>query len=86
MGRSGEDKHNVYLVDFGLAKEHLDMNTFLPHPQRRNTDFRGTIPYASLSAHLKKELGRKDDLWSFFFIILEFLEEPLSWKANTDKD
>ncbi len=86
MGRGGDDKHNVYLVDFGLAKEHLDMNTNQPHPIRRNTDFRGTIPYASLSAHLKRELGRKDDLWSFFFIILEFLEEPLSWKANTDKD
>ena len=87
MGRNTpEDKSFVYLVDFGLAKEHLDMNTGEPHPQRKNTDFRGTIPYASLCAHYKKELGRKDDMWSFFFIILEFLEEPLNWKQNTDKD
>ena len=86
MGKHAEDKANVYLVDFGLAKEHLDMNTQIPHPQRRHTDFRGTIPYASLSAHQKQELGRKDDLWSFFFIVLEFLEEPLSWKSNTCKD
>lgn len=87
MGRNTpEDKHLVYLVDFGLAKEHLDMNTGEAHPQRKNTDFRGTIPYASLGAHFKKELGRKDDIWSFFFIILEFLDEPLSWKQITDKD
>ena len=35
---------------------------------------------------MKEELGRKDDLWSFFFVILEFLEQPLPWKQNTDKD
>ena len=69
-----------------MAKEHLDMNTLEAYPMRKHTDFRGTIPYASLTAHYKKELGRKDDLWSYFFIILEFLEEPLSWKANTCKD
>jgi serine/threonine protein kinase len=33
MGRNTpEDKHLVYLVDFGLAKEHLDMNTGEAHP------------------------------------------------------
>jgi len=53
---------------------------------RKNTDFRGTIPYASLTAHLKQELGRKDDLWSLFFVILEFLDQPLLWKSNTNKD
>jgi serine/threonine protein kinase len=85
VGR-GDDRENIYLVDFGLAKEHLDPNTMLPYPARRHTDFRGTIPYASLTAHIKKELGRKDDLWSLFFVLLEFLEEPLTWKTNTCKD
>jgi hypothetical protein len=32
MGCHPEDQHNVYLVDFGLAKEHLDMATFEPFP------------------------------------------------------
>ena len=27
MGRTQEDKAQVYLVDFGLAKEHLDLVT-----------------------------------------------------------
>ena len=74
MGRSSEDKAKVYLVDFGLAKDHINMATGQVNQPRRHTDFRGTIPYASLSAHLKEELGRKDDLWSFFFVVLEFLE------------
>lgn len=85
MGR-GEDRRNIYLVDFGLAKEHLDALTQQPIGARRHTDFRGTIPYASLTAHQKQELGRKDDLWSLFFVVLEFLDEPLSWKTNTCKE
>ena len=43
-------------------------------------EFKGTLTYASLNAHLKKELTRKDDLWSFFFICLEFLDVSLPWK------
>jgi len=69
----------VYLVDFGLSKLHLDEDGAVL-PPRKKSDFRGTIPYASLSAHFKCELGRKDDLWSFFFILLEFLGETPSWK------
>jgi serine/threonine protein kinase len=75
MGRAEDpDRNVVYLVDFGLAKEHIDMTTGKPHPERKHTDFRGTIPYASLSAHLKKELGRIDDMWSLFFVFLEFFD------------
>jgi len=86
MGRNPQRELTVFLVDFGLAKDHLNMQTMKPHQARRHTDFRGTIPYASLSAHQKQELGRKDDLWSFFFVVMEFLDEPLPWKANTNKD
>lgn len=43
----------VYMVDFGLAKIHLDKNG-KPLPARLNTDFRGTLTYASLNAHHKK--------------------------------
>ena len=25
-------------------------------------------------------------MWSFFFVILEFLDQPLIWKQNTNKD
>lgn len=77
-----EDKNRVYLVDFGLAKEHLDPVNFKPMEPRRNTDFRGTIPYASLNAHNKEELSRRDDIWSFYFMMLEFFDEQLTWKQS----
>ena len=73
----------VYMVDFGLAKLHLDKN-MKAIPPRANTDFRGTLTYASLNAHNKKELSRRDDLWSFFFVILDLLNETLPWRNCKD--
>ena len=32
MGRNGEDKFRVYLVDFGLAKEHMNPSTGFVNP------------------------------------------------------
>ena len=49
----GISNKSVYMVDFGLAKIHLDKNNN-PLPARLNTDFRGTLTYASLNAHHKK--------------------------------
>ncbi len=68
------------MVDFGLAKQHLDKNG-VPHEIRKNTDFRGTITYASLNAHNKVDLARRDDMWSFYFVILDFLNEDLPWRT-----
>ena len=73
-------KHDVFMVDFGLAKQHLDKNG-VPHEIRKNTDFRGTITYASLDAHNKVDLARRDDMWSFYFVVLDFLNEELPWRA-----
>ena len=49
---------------------------------RKSADFRGTITYASLNAHLKIDLSRRDDLWSFYFVILDFFYENLPWRNS----
>ena len=46
---SRDNKH-VFIVDFGLAKKHLD-DFKHPMPQRKKADFRGTVSFASLNAH-----------------------------------
>ena len=78
-----QDFKKVYIVDFGLAKKHLDNNKH-PLRARRQADFRGTVSFASLNAHNNVDLSRRDDLWSHYFVILDFLEEKLEWRENRD--
>ena len=79
-----ENCSKIYIIDFGLAKKHLQNN--VPVPKRGHADFRGTITFASLNTHLKKDLSRRDDLWSFYFVILEFFDVILPWKSFINKD
>ena len=74
-----QDYREVFIVDFGLAKKHLD-NAGAPYKQRRKADFRGTVSFASLNAHNNIDLSRRDDLWSLYFVMLDFLEEKLKWR------
>jgi hypothetical protein len=45
-----QDNKHVFIVDFGLAKKHLDERK-VPVAQRKKADFRGTVSFASLNAH-----------------------------------
>ena len=40
--------------------------------------FRGTVRYASVNAHDNREMGRHDDLWSLFYMLIEFLQGKIS--------
>lgn len=36
--------------------------------------------------NVKKEMGRHDDLWSLFYMIVEFLTGQLPWRKIKDKE
>ena len=61
------------IIDFGLARRYVDDNGVVL-PEREGAGFRGSTTYASLNAHEDKDLGRRDDLWSWFFILIEMIE------------
>ena len=72
----------VYLIDFGLVKKMVknEEETQINEKEEKQNGFVGTYTYASLSAHKKEELGKKDDLWSFFFMLLDLMDENLPWR------
>jgi len=72
----------VVALDFGFSIWHLDGKTH-HSSQEKEKRFRGTFSYASLRAHQFKPPEPSDDLWSFYFILLEFLGEVLPWSLVT---
>ncbi|CAD8065326.1 unnamed protein product [Paramecium sonneborni] len=75
----GREISKLYLIDFGISKIYRDSQgrhiTF-----KEYKSFIGTTRYASITAHLGYELGRKDDLESLMYILLYFLRGQLPWQ------
>ncbi len=53
MGRSVCTCKTVYMLDFGLARQYVNAKGEIRSP-RTAAGFRGTVRYASLSAHKNK--------------------------------
>lgn len=85
MGLTSSKKHSCYLIDFGLARRYLLPNSSI-RLAREHIGFRGTARYASINSHQAKDLGRRDDLWSLFYVLIEFAKGQLPWRKIKDKD
>ncbi|CDW52240.1 Pkinase domain containing protein [Trichuris trichiura] len=72
----------VYLIDFGLAKCYIDENGKHYHEEGQ-ANFRGTLRYASITTHEQQHQGRKDDLWSLLYVIVEMIKGTLPWAKMT---
>ncbi|EGT37845.1 hypothetical protein CAEBREN_02009 [Caenorhabditis brenneri] len=82
MGAADDQKRwrLVHVIDFGLARQWAvatvskdkKSEAFCARPLRTKVSFRGSMNFASPNAHLFHELGRRDDLWSLLFTLVEF--------------
>ncbi|XP_030643338.1 tau-tubulin kinase 1 [Chanos chanos] len=85
MGRLPTTYRKCYMLDFGLARQYTTTNGEV-RPPRTVAGFRGTVRYASINAHKNKEMGRHDDLWSLFYMLVEFTVGQLPWRKIKDKE
>jgi serine/threonine protein kinase len=72
------EKNKLFLIDFGLCKpyikdgKHIEMNLV--------KGLIGSITYASINAHKKYELSRRDDLESLGYLLIYFSLGNLPWR------
>uniref|UniRef100_A0AAY4BVW3 non-specific serine/threonine protein kinase n=1 Tax=Denticeps clupeoides TaxID=299321 RepID=A0AAY4BVW3_9TELE len=85
MGRLPSTYRKCYMLDFGLARQYINTSGEV-RPPRTVAGFRGTVRYASVNAHKNKEMGRHDDLWSLFYMLVEFTVGQLPWRKIKDKE
>ncbi|XP_036398341.1 tau-tubulin kinase 2 isoform X2 [Megalops cyprinoides] len=85
MGRFPTTCRTCYMLDFGLARQFTNSCQEV-RPPRPVAGFRGTVRYASVNAHKNKEMGRHDDLWSLFYMLVEFMVGQLPWRKIKDKE
>ncbi|XP_034248117.1 serine/threonine-protein kinase MRCK gamma isoform X3 [Thrips palmi] len=85
IGRFPHNSRRVYMLDFGLARQYTTATGEVRAP-RAAAGFRGTVRYASINAHKNKEMGRHDDLWSLFYMLVEFVNGQLPWRKIKDKE
>jgi len=82
----GKNKHQVYAIDFGLAKRFRDPKTGLHIPYKDGKSLTGTARYASMNTHLGIEQARRDDIESFVLVLIYFLRGELPWQGLKAKN
>ena len=84
VGRQEVQQHrNVFILDFGLARKFVKDSGEIRTP-RAQAGFRGTVRYAPINCHKFKELGRKDDLETWFYMQVEITMGKVPWSTCND--
>ena len=77
-------KRQLFLLDFGQSRQYIEPSNGTIRPARETADFRGTSLYSSYNAHLLRDLGRRDDLWSLFYVLIDMCRGGLPWRIWKD--
>lgn len=78
-------QRSIYLIDFGLAKKYRKSQTNEHIPYKEGKPNIGTARYMSVNAHEKRELSRRDDMYSIGYVLLYFITGKLPWQGLGEK-
>lgn len=73
-----DTQRHVIVIDFGLSRRHLKVDGTVK-PKRAQARWVGSRRYMSLNTHLRKEQGRRDDLYSLLYVLIECITGTLPW-------
>ena len=80
-----DEKGNLKLIDYGLAKKFLDENN--NHIKYKKVKSRcGTLRYMSKNSHKKNSLSRRDDLISLSYSLIYLYVGKLPWQNIKEND
>ena len=75
------DQSQLYLLDFGLAKQYRSAKTLKQNPMLKNKKLTGTARYASINALRGYDQSRRDDLESVAYVLAYLLRGNLPWQG-----
>ncbi|EYC30433.1 hypothetical protein Y032_0005g2649 [Ancylostoma ceylanicum] len=86
IGIDKPSHETIFMLDFGIAKRIAGDDGIIPEP-REKVAFMGTRRYASRACHQMKEQGRKDDVESWCYMMLDIFDEKcIPWRDVKDND
>ena len=85
IGR-GEKNKIIYIIDFGLSKKYIDLETNKHIPYKEGKGLTGTARYVSLFTHYGIEQSRRDDIESIAYNLIYFAKGKLPWQGVKTKN
>ena len=78
------DLSQLYIIDFGNAKEYINPITGMHIPFTQGNNYIGDYKFTSKNAFLGYEMSRRDDIESLGYILIYLLKGYLPWNDSND--